>query len=524
MILAIFGFRSTTKVAIIGMVSGFATTLAFYFVNSEMNGIAIGLMVNALVMLISHYAFKQKGGWVGVKDDRALKTLRIEHKQKWLRIVRYIKNFSLYRVCVQNQPRSEGVYVRFGLFCIISTFSAMYSMPDLVAHKYSHILDFIYNTVLTLATTFLSYPMWPKRFKKDVFIVSLWHISLFYILVMVGGIFVLLSNFAQFPLMIFTINLVVLAILTRWQLALPMIILGGLLLVKFVNIHMNDYQFTRGSGDLQFKISYSLLLLSSVLLAFVKPKQDMEDIIDEQNKHLHEAISERDKELHKSLTLKHEFLRNINHEIRAPVTAIAGLSEMMLENFDSMEDEKRKEALHYMSTSSLRLSSLVNNLLDMSSLTNLKTDLQKEAMDFTTLVYERIEKCRKLYANNKEVEFIMDLAPEVIIKGDVYYLSQILDNIIINAIHYTGSKSEIVVSLYQEGNKARLTVLDNGIGIPKTDLDNIFHIFMVSSKTRSKAGGRGVGLALCKKVIDLHNGRIWAESDGHSWSKFCIVL
>ena len=100
---------------------------------------------------------------------------------------------------------------------------------------------------------------------------------------------------------------------------------------------------------------------------------------------------------------------------------------------------------------------------------------------------------------------------------------QALDNLIINAITYC-RKGKITVALKKNNNTVEFSISDEGIGIPKDELNDIFAEFTVSSKTRSFAGNRGVGLTLVKRVIEVHNGSIQAESDGKKGAKFSFVL
>ena len=97
------------------------------------------------------------------------------------------------------------------------------------------------------------------------------------------------------------------------------------------------------------------------------------------------------------------------------------------------------------------------------------------------------------------------------------------DNLIINAISYC-KKGKITIDLYHDESSVYFTITDEGIGIPPLELINIFGDFTVSSKTHTSAGGRGVGLALCKKIVEIHNGSIKAESDGVKGATFKVIL
>lgn len=107
--------------------------------------------------------------------------------------------------------------------------------------------------------------------------------------------------------------------------------------------------------------------------------------------------------------------------------------------------------------------------------------------------------------------------------GDAYLLSRLVDNLVINAIQYSDN-GNIKISLKKRDGDVLFKIEDQGIGIDPKELYDIFGAFTVSKKTKSIAGGRGVGLALSKKIVELHKGQIWAESDGKTGSTFFFSL
>jgi signal transduction histidine kinase len=137
-------------------------------------------------------------------------------------------------------------------------------------------------------------------------------------------------------------------------------------------------------------------------------------------------------------------------------------------------------------------------------------------VNLTDLVYERVEICQKLYIEEKDKEnlnFDLKIEDKLTALCDEYYVARTIDNIVINAIQYC-KKGIIAITLKSTKNHTiEFSAQDDGIGIPEEDLLDIFNPFTVSSRTKTPAGGRGVGLALSKKVVDLHNGGIWAKQN-----------
>jgi len=409
------------------------------------------------------------------------------------------------------------------LFCIVSIFAATYALPSDAEYQHEGIIDFVFPSSLILTTSLMSYPLWPNFLREKHAIVFLWNIVMFYVLVCTGFLFVILSNFAQAQTMIFMINLIILSVVVRWKLALFMIIVGIFSTAKCFEIYSGSDITFSGLLSLRFEVTYSLLLMSSILVVFFKPQQERQELVEAKIGLLGEQIDDRDDELKRSMRIKNEFLNNISHEVRTPITGIASLSQSLYDAYDSLSEAQRREATKNIAQNSQRLYSLIENILDISKLASVNYKLNKTEVNLSALVRQRIDICSKIYLENKELEFIRDIENNLLVKCDEHYIQSTIDNLIINAIKYSKG-GRITVSLKRDDAQANFRIQDEGIGIPKLELKNIFDPFVVSSRTYSPAGGRGIGLTLCKKAIELHGGRIWAKSDGEKGAIFYFVL
>ena len=166
----------------------------------------------------------------------------------------------------------------------------------------------------------------------------------------------------------------------------------------------------------------------------------------------------------------------------------------------------------------------MTNILDLSSLTSLKLELNLQPTDLGELVKERVRYCQKMYLEDKKLEFDLHVDKGLFVLCDAYHMSHTIDNLVMNAIAYSKPATTIIVHLHNVKGNVEFSIRDEGVGVPPTELYDIFRPFTVSSKTRSPAGGRGVGLALCHSVVTSHSGKIWAESDGKSWAEFKFSL
>lgn len=168
----------------------------------------------------------------------------------------------------------------------------MYSIPKEIQQQYSKILEFIYHTILISSTILLTYPIWPPTFKQEKFIIIAWLIAVSYLLVFALTILVILSQFGQYQLMIFLLNMMVISLLLRWQVAIVMICFTVFFSIKFYKWYVGAEYLTDAINiSLQFKIMYALLLISSVLIAFLKLKQDQQELAEEKNEHLNGRIT-----------------------------------------------------------------------------------------------------------------------------------------------------------------------------------------------------------------------------------------
>ena len=524
-LLATLGFRSSAKSVLISMGAGFCCLIAGIILAIDiLQSAVLGMLANSIFLIGSHYILKQPGGWVGIKNIESLKQIRQQRKIRQQKFISSILNLNLKTLFQKNSPNTEASYVYFGLFCIISLYSNMYTIPKEVKIYYVTLINFISPSVLFSATSLLSYPLWPSTWKEKTLISIVWNFVAFYVLICIGFLFVIISKFAPLQVMILILNLILIAITVRWQWALIMMLTGFFIITQFLKFYLEYNALQENALSLQLKVIYLLLLLSSILIAFLKPKQEYQELTEEKVDHLRGRIGNQEKEMQAAWSLRGEFIRNISHEYHAPMVGISSLADVLFEAYDKMNDSERKAAIKNILESSVKLEVFDSNISSLSKLAKANYQLNLESIDLSYLVYERVETCRKLYEGDKEArEFIFDIDDNIEIKGDKYYLTQLLDNLIINAITYC-KKGKIIIALKKNSTEIEFAISDEGIGIPKEELYGIFAEFTVSSKTKTLAGGRGIGLTLAKRVVEVHGGSIKAESDGIKGARVSFIL
>jgi signal transduction histidine kinase len=319
--------------------------------------------------------------------------------------------------------------------------------------------------------------------------------------------------------MISLVNLIVVATLMRWQPSLVLIFIGVFGAVEFYEYFIGTESTNSSMLSMEIKIVYLLLLLSSILIIFFKPRQEREELTEAQKEHLGERVHDNEEELQKLLALKNEFLRNLSHELHTPITGITSMAGAMLANEKNMTKAELVENIRVIAQSSDRFETYTNGLLDLSKLSSLNFELDRRQINLSALLVERIDACIKMYLDGKNLEFIKEIEPNIILNCDKRYMQPVFDNLIINAINYS-KIGKITIKLKKHEDRVEFEIKDGGIGINPKELFDIFEAFTVSSKTRTPASGRGIGLAICKKSIEAHGGKIWAESNGKKGAIF----
>ena len=236
---------------------------------------------------------------------------------------------------------------------------------------------------------------------------------------------------------------------------------------------------------------------------------------------LHDTTEQEKEERERRL-----FVSNVSHELRTPLTSVKSYLEALDEGalYDPVAPDFIKVSLNETN----RMMRMVTDLLHLSRIDNATSHLDVELINFTafiTFILNRFDKMRS-QDEDKKYELVRDYPiNSVWIEIDTDKMTQVIDNILNNAIKYSPDGGKITVSMKTTDDQMILSISDQGLGIPKEDLPKIFDRFYRVDKARSRAqGGTGLGLAIAKEIIKQHNGFIWAKSEYGKGSTFTIVL
>lgn len=212
--------------------------------------------------------------------------------------------------------------------------------------------------------------------------------------------------------------------------------------------------------------------------------------------------------------LRKEFVANVSHELRTPLTIIKGFSDALVEDHLQLSADRRSQFLHKVQNNVNRLYLLLEDLLILSRLDRGKEALNLETASLSQLIHEVVDDMHsRLDKKNQRIDVALNHSQDRM-QIDPIKISQVFHNILDNALRYAKGFDLIVINTLQTDTMTRVTISDNGCGIPAKDLSHIFERFYRVDKGRSRElGGTGLGLSIVKHIVQLHGGKISASSE-----------
>jgi signal transduction histidine kinase len=255
--------------------------------------------------------------------------------------------------------------------------------------------------------------------------------------------------------------------------------------------------------------------------------QSLEQRVEERTRELETALAERDEKSHLlEIASRHksEFLANMSHELRTPLNAIIGFSQVLRQRLFGPINEKQEEYLDDILSSGHHLLSLINDVLDLSKVEAGQVELEVASFSLREALERGVVMVREP-ASERGVAVALELAPDVgVVEGDERRLRQVVFNLLSNAVKFTPEGGRIVVASERVDGTVQVSVTDTGPGIVAEDRERIFEEFRQTDVGVQQGEGTGLGLALSKRLVELHGGRIWVESEPGHGSRFVFTL
>jgi signal transduction histidine kinase len=243
-----------------------------------------------------------------------------------------------------------------------------------------------------------------------------------------------------------------------------------------------------------------------------------------QNARLFREIADKSAQLEAASRHKSEFLANMSHELRTPLNAIIGFSEVLTERMFGELNDKQDEYLKDIHASGQHLLSLINDILDLSKIEAGRMELERSDFDLPNAIENALILVRER-ASRRGIRLGSTVEERLgVISGDERKVKQVLLNLLSNALKFTPEGGQIDVRAGLNNGVAEVSVTDTGVGIAPEDQEAVFEEFRQVGGAEKKAEGTGLGLALSRKFIELHGGRIWVKSQVGVGSTFSFTL
>jgi signal transduction histidine kinase len=253
----------------------------------------------------------------------------------------------------------------------------------------------------------------------------------------------------------------------------------------------------------------------------------LEQQVQERTRELARALAELDdksRELEAASHHKSEFLANMSHELRTPLNAISGFSQVLRKELYGEINEKQAEYLDDVLASARHLLSLIDDVLDLSKVEAGQIELQVEPFSLPAALERGVVMVRE-GATNGGVRISLSSDPGIdTVIGDERRVRQVVFNLLSNAVKFTPAGGTVDIATAQLDGEVRVSVSDTGPGIAPEDQERIFEEFQQASAGKEQREGTGLGLALSRRLVELHGGRIWVDSELGKGSTFVFTL
>jgi len=290
-----------------------------------------------------------------------------------------------------------------------------------------------------------------------------------------------------------------------------------------------EVEVTLRIGNRDIVISADKQQIVELLFATFEDLKRMNDQLIESQQKVKEyakTLEAANLELERASRFKSEFLANMSHELRTPLNSIIGFSELLEDQGFGPLTEKQNRYVHNVWTSGKHLLDLINDILDLSKVEAGKIELHMETFSLREALGAALTMVRP-QAAKKRMSLRSELVPETTVTADPLRLKQIMYNLLSNAIKFTPEGGQVgVTARTVEDAVVEIAVTDTGIGIRAEDLPKLFREFsQIGGEYARAQHGTGLGLALSKRLVELHGGKIWAESEGENkGSTFTFTL
>lgn len=234
-------------------------------------------------------------------------------------------------------------------------------------------------------------------------------------------------------------------------------------------------------------------------------------------------LAEKNATLEELITQKNGFMGMAAHDLRSPLTALRGFSDLLLD--PRTKPEEYQEFVYFIRETIDQMLSLLNDLLDITAIEAGKLQLNLEHVDIRHFL-NSIAKLNRYVGEKKQIALEVDIAPDLpIVTFDPKRIEQVLNNLLSNAFKFSHANTTVKITVERSGSAVQFAVADEGQGIPADEVSVIFGAFQkISTRPTGDEPSTGLGLSICKRIMELHHGKIWVDSEVNAGSTFYFTL
>ena len=427
------------------------------------------------------------------------------------------EKYRSFMTLVKSDTVKVSVAYKFSILIIFGFFVSIFFNP--LAGKIVQDSVFYLNAIAaTLCVIFLLSDLWLPQNSGNI-LQYFWCFILFFCLPFIATYTCVRSLYYWSWIVNMGLATILLSLMTSRSVFFFTLIPGiifGIIFGTILNAYFPPYPLPPYTKFDTYFAVYSCALLGLIIILIIHNRlyvqKQLYSIIESE-------VRDRTQELQNALEIKREFLDNVSHEIKTPIHNITNIAEILHEQIYATVDQETKDLLQDLKASSYRLQSLCSDLFHLSKFTNDDLVLNIKKHDITKIVNDLLQEFQ-----NERISLRITRTFHQFIHCDSAKVAQILRNLIQNAVKYSKDKKiEVSLSNYDQ-DSIKLAVSDHGVGIPPNELEVIFNPFEQSSTTKTQAGGAGLGLAICKKIVELHYGKIWAVNNSFHGATFFVVI
>ena len=536
-ILAVFGFRSTSKCVFIGMAFGLTTMFIWkgYFEEStKINCFVPSFIANALGLVLSHYILRQPGGWVGIKDVQSYNAIMDERKEFFSSYVEIFKNFNLLFANKTDAP-TQTRYLYSSLVVIISTFAGMFSASQNIATEYSIITSFLEQSSLVLATIFITYAIfWSNKIENTKYAQIFWVVSMFYTLIFCSTTLAIINDFSTINVLILIINNIFLLSIIDWRVSLPLSSIAVLMSILFLNftteINFAEFENFNSNGF------YVLITIFATIIAFIRPKQIEIDVLQLRNAKLNKKLKLQNEELIdfilKPSIENNKFMQQVLIKLTSLVNLLCPACKE-LKNIAPTQDIKFEKLIKEIEYNSEQIQLTNQKLLGFAAnkFNNMKLDVTN--FDFVQLLEESIQTIKSSYPSDARIQFYLNNAPDdVDLKGDRFYISYLINTLLLHTMQVTDagiikietSETSLSYNLEELGVKNVRAIKFSITANYQNSGPNITNLLELDLYSTPNLLKEFIGIGICKKIIQAHYGKIFTDRQKDGLMSIDVIL